>query len=126
MRPRHIPLRTCVSCRTSGDKRGLLRVARQPDGLVVFDRTGKTNGRGAYVCANPSCIGLAKKQNKFARSLKTQVTAEVFETLLAVASALAPIESNSPEKGQKTEEPLQANGDSGTIVKERSAVSTTE
>ena len=83
MRPRHIPLRTCVACRTSGDKRGLLRVVRQPDGAVIYDSTGKSNGRGAYVCANPDCIALARKQKKLDRSLKAEISAEVFETLMA-------------------------------------------
>jgi predicted RNA-binding protein YlxR (DUF448 family) len=82
MRPKHTPIRTCVSCRTSGDKRGLLRVVRQPDGVVVFDQTGKANGRGAYVCASEACIAQAKKQKKLDRSLKAEVKPEVFEELL--------------------------------------------
>lgn len=85
MRPKHTPIRTCVACRTSGDKRGLLRVVRQPDGMVVFDSTGKANGRGAYVCASERCIALAKKQRKFDRSLKSTVDPSVFEALLPQA-----------------------------------------
>jgi uncharacterized protein len=81
MRTRHTPLRTCVACRTTGDKRGLLRVARQPDGSVVYDATGKANGRGAYVCASETCIKAAQKQNKLGRSLKTAVAPELYEEL---------------------------------------------
>jgi uncharacterized protein len=82
MRTKHTPIRTCVACRTSGDKRGLLRVVRQPDGGVIFDRTGKANGRGAYVCAGEACIAQARKQKKLDRSLKAEVKAELFEELL--------------------------------------------
>ena|SRR5258707_1274718 len=82
MRPKHTPIRTCAACRTSGDKRGLLRVVRQPDGTVVYDSTSKANGRGAYVCANEACIAAAKKQKKLDRSLKAEVKPEVFEELL--------------------------------------------
>ena len=82
MRPKHTPIRTCAACRTSGDKRGLLRVVRQPDGGVIFDKTGKANGRGAYVCASETCIAAAKKQRKLDRSLKAEVKPEVFEELL--------------------------------------------
>lgn len=96
MRTRHTPLRTCVACRTSGDKRGLLRVVRKPEGGVVFDRTGKANGRGAYVCASETCIALARKQKKLDRSLKAGVEAEVFETLLAQASQQKPPEPAVP------------------------------
>jgi predicted RNA-binding protein YlxR (DUF448 family) len=85
MRPKHTPLRTCVACRTTGDKRGLLRVVRQPDGAVAFDASGKANGRGAYVCASAKCIALARKQKKLDRSLKATVAPEVFENLLAHA-----------------------------------------
>ncbi len=70
IKPKHIPIRTCVACRTTDAKRGLLRVVRQPDGVVVYDPKGKMPGRGAYVCAQPACIALARKQKKLERSLK--------------------------------------------------------
>jgi hypothetical protein len=83
MRPRHIPQRTCVSCRATGEKRGLLRVVRQPDGTVIFDPTGKRSGRGAYVCASETCIALAAKQKRLERSLKAEVSQVVFDELHA-------------------------------------------
>ena len=85
MRTRHEPLRTCVACRTSGDKRGLLRVVRSPDGVAAYDPSGKANGRGAYVCASEKCIALSQKQRKLNRSLKVEVGAEVFDSLRAQA-----------------------------------------
>lgn len=88
MRKKPIPLRTCVACRTTGDKRALLRVVRQPDGHVIYDRTGKQNGRGAYVCANVICIESARKQKKLEHSLRAEVKPEVFEELLAQVEAL--------------------------------------
>jgi len=85
MRPKHIPLRTCVACRTSGDKRGLLRVVRQPNGLVIVDPTGKANGRGAYICASAPCIALARKQKKLERSLKATVDSTVYDQLAVLS-----------------------------------------
>lgn len=85
VKTRHVPLRTCVACRTSGDKRGLLRVVRQPDGAVAFDAGGKANGRGAYVCASEKCIALARKQKKLDRSLKATVDPAVYDRLAALA-----------------------------------------
>ena len=81
MRPKHVPIRTCVACRTSGDKRGLLRVVRDPEGVVRYDATGKANGRGAYVCATAACIALAEKRQSFSRSLKVSPNASLFEEL---------------------------------------------
>lgn len=86
MRTRHIPIRTCVACRTSGDKRGLLRVVRSPEGQALFDRTGKANGRGAYVCAGEACIALARKRRQLDRSLKVEIPPTLYDELLAAAT----------------------------------------
>ena len=76
IKPKHIPIRTCVACRTSDAKRGLLRVVRQPDGVVVYDSKGKLPGRGAYLCAQATCIALARKQKKLERSLKASAISD--------------------------------------------------
>ena len=73
---RHIPIRTCVACRTADAKRVLLRVVRLADGSVRYDPKGKISGRGAYVCARPECIALARKQKKLERSLKVSALPE--------------------------------------------------
>jgi hypothetical protein len=41
LRPKHIPQRTCIACRTHDAKRGLLRLVRTPEGIVEIDETGK-------------------------------------------------------------------------------------
>ena len=51
-RQRRIPTRTCVVCRERRHKDDLLRIERTPEGQVVFDKTGRLNGRGAYVCSD--------------------------------------------------------------------------
>jgi len=43
--PKHVPLRTCVSCRETKPKRELLRVVRTPDGHVLMDATGKKSAK---------------------------------------------------------------------------------
>ena len=53
-RVKHIPQRTCVGCRKVLPKRVLLRLVRQPEGVVV-DPTGKLAGRGAYLHNTRSC-----------------------------------------------------------------------
>jgi predicted RNA-binding protein YlxR (DUF448 family) len=49
-REQGVPTRTCVVCRQRRQKGDLLRIVRTPEGRVVFDGTGRLNGRGAYVC----------------------------------------------------------------------------
>ncbi len=87
MKRRHTPIRTCVSCRETDEKRDLLRVVRLPDGSVQFDLRGKISGRGAYVCAQEGCIAIARKQKKLERSLKVSIVPEgVFDALRAYAT----------------------------------------
>lgn len=54
-RPKHVPQRTCIVCRQKQDKRSLVRLVRTPEGPVLVDHSGKQNGRGAYLCQNPTC-----------------------------------------------------------------------
>ena len=39
-----------------------MRIARAPDGSVVVDRAGGSEGRGAYVCPEPECIERARRR----------------------------------------------------------------
>jgi predicted RNA-binding protein YlxR (DUF448 family) len=79
---RHIPGRTCLGCRAVKNKRDLLRVVRTPEGGVHVDPGGKESGRGAYVCRDEACLRKVLKTGALARSLKTQIPAEVGERLL--------------------------------------------
>lgn len=71
-RGKHIPQRTCVGCRETLSKRILMRVVRTTEG-VVFDPTGKANGRGAYLHDRWSCWERALK-GSLAQALKTDLT----------------------------------------------------
>ena len=72
------PQRKCVSCGEMKDKKALLRVVKQPDGTIILDKTGKKNGRGAYVCSNLECFNKAKKAKRFEKSFKCQINAEIY------------------------------------------------
>jgi predicted RNA-binding protein YlxR (DUF448 family) len=67
---RAAPSRSCVACRTSRDKRDLLRVVRAPDGAVAYDASGRANGRGAYVCRDEACITTATGKGNLAHALE--------------------------------------------------------
>ncbi len=74
LRPRHVPQRTCVACRQVAGKRTLVRIVRTPEGSVEVDPTGKRNGRGAYLHADPACWDLALKRNVLQHALKTELS----------------------------------------------------
>jgi len=87
-RRKHVPLRTCVACRTARPKRDLVRIVRTPEGAVVVDETGKRNGRGAYLCHQRNCWETAVAQRQLERALKVTLTAETKAQLREYASRL--------------------------------------
>ncbi len=76
-----IPTRKCVGCGEMKEKNLLIRVIRKPEGEVVLDATGKANGRGAYICKNADCLKKASRNKGLERSLKTQISSDVYERL---------------------------------------------
>jgi len=93
MKTRHVPIRTCVVCRQTSEKKTLLRVVRAPEkdgGGVAVDPTGRAHGRGAYICASAECIDKALKQKRFERSLSVgSVPSALAEALKGLAEKVA-------------------------------------
>ena len=85
-KPRKIPQRQCVGCRTMTDKRELVRIVKTREGEIVLDTTGKKSGRGAYVCRNPECLRKARKSRALERAFETAIPAEVYDALEAQMS----------------------------------------
>jgi predicted RNA-binding protein YlxR (DUF448 family) len=88
LKPKHVPQRTCVACRSTSAKREFVRLVRTPDGRVEVDPTGKKAGRGAYLCNQPGCWDQALTKNRLSLALKTTVSAEDNAVLRAYAAAL--------------------------------------
>jgi predicted RNA-binding protein YlxR (DUF448 family) len=84
-----VPQRTCIACRGTEAKRGLVRVVRMPGDRVSLDPTGKANGRGAYVHDTRACWELALKNDRLGRALKTRVDDGDAGLLRAHAASLA-------------------------------------
>ena len=89
-KPRKIPMRMCVGCREMKPKAQLLRVVKPQDGDAHIDRTGKAQGRGAYVCGQIECLRKARKSRALERALEAQIDADVFDQLEAQIQAVEP------------------------------------
>lgn len=87
-RPKHVPQRTCISCREKGDKRGLIRIVRTPEQRVDVDPTGKRNGRGAYLCHRQACWDRALAGTALGRALNTEISNDTKQELQKFAAAL--------------------------------------
>ena len=79
-------MRMCVACRQMRNKKELVRVVRTPEGAVCLDKTGRANGRGAYVCPSLACLNKAVKARALDRALEVAIDAA---TLAALQEALA-------------------------------------
>ena len=88
MANKKIPMRQCVGCGEMKAKKELLRVLKTEE-EVLLDTTGRKNGRGAYICANPECLKKARKSKGLERSLKASIPDEVYENLEKEMSTLA-------------------------------------
>ena len=78
---RKIPMRRCTGCGEMKEKKSLIRIGRTPGGDIRLDRTGKINGRGAYLCDDPSCLRKAQKKHSLQRSLNTAIPDAIFDEL---------------------------------------------
>ena len=81
MKPRKVPTRTCTGCATSSDKRTFVRIVRTPEGHVEVDPTGKANGRGAYLCAEPDCFEMARKRRRIDSALRVSLQEDDYTRL---------------------------------------------
>ena len=79
--PKKIPMRQCVGCGEMKEKKSLIRIIRTPEGRILLDRTGRANGRGAYICDDPACLAAARKKKSLNRAFRMQVSEEIWEEL---------------------------------------------
>lgn len=76
-----IPQRTCIGCMQSKNKKELLRIVKQNDGKIFVDKTGKANGRGAYICNSVDCLEKAIKLKRLEKKFETKIDDEIYEDL---------------------------------------------
>jgi hypothetical protein len=61
------------------EKRTLLRIVLNQNGDISLDSTGKSQGRGAYVCNGPLCLEMAAKNKGLEKSFKRKVPKEILQ-----------------------------------------------
>ncbi|MFQ6030108.1 MAG: RNase P modulator RnpM [Dehalococcoidia bacterium] len=71
-----MPERKCVACGRKVPKSELVRIARTPQGAVVADPTGKSPGRGAYLCSSLECWEQGLHKNVLERGLRSPISAQ--------------------------------------------------
>jgi len=96
-RPKHVPVRMCISCRRTDAKRDFFRLVRDATGHVTVDATGKRAGRGAYLCRATTCWDQALKRRGLERALRIEsLFPEDRAALEQIAQELAQTDSRVP------------------------------
>jgi len=88
MAEKKIPLRKCTGCNEMKPKKELIRVLKTTEEQIILDKTGKKNGRGAYLCNSLECFKQARKTRGLERSLQIKIPDEIYETLEKELSAV--------------------------------------
>lgn len=81
---KNIPKRTCIGCNSQKDKKDLIRIVKNKDDEISIDKTGKTEGRGAYICDDIECLDKAIKSKKIEKTFKMKIENEIYENLRGV------------------------------------------
>ena len=75
------PLRKCVGCNEMKPKTELVRIIKTAEGNILLDKTGRMNGRGAYICRSVECLEKARKSNSLSRSFSMSISADIYDEL---------------------------------------------
>ena len=79
-----LPQRTCIGCNSQKNKKNLIRIVKNKEGNISIDRTGKAQGRGAYICDNITCIEKAIKTKRLERAFEAKIADEIYDKLRGV------------------------------------------
>ena len=81
MKVKKIPMRSCVITHEKCEKRELLRIVKDKNGVVAVDKTGKMNGRGAYIKKDLDVLEKAKKTKALEKHLETSIPDCIYENI---------------------------------------------
>ena len=79
-----LPERTCMGCNGKKPKKELIRIVKNKEGEINVDRTGKIQGRGAYICDNIECLEKLIKTKRLEKIFETKISNEIYEKLRGV------------------------------------------
>lgn len=79
-----VPQRTCMGCNQKKDKNQLIRIVKNKENEISIDRTGKKEGRGAYICDDEKCLERLMKSKRLEKVFEMEITQEIYESLRGV------------------------------------------
>ena len=81
---KRLPQRTCIGCNSKKDKVALIRIVKNNKNEISIDRTGKQEGRGAYICDDIKCLEKVIKSKRLEKVFDYKISDEIYENLRGV------------------------------------------
>lgn len=81
-----VPERSCMGCNQKKAKKDLIRIVKNKEGQINIDKTGKLEGRGAYICDSIECLERVIKSKRLERVLEAKIDNEIYDSLRGVIS----------------------------------------
>ena len=78
------PQRTCMGCNVKKDKKEFIRILKNKENEINIDKTGKMEGRGAYICDNIECLEKLIKTKRLEKVFDMKISEEIYENLRGV------------------------------------------
>ena len=85
MRPRHIPVRTCVTCQTRKPQSELVRLVKDAEGGILVSPPRDVPGRGVYLCREQKCWVEGIEKGRIARAIRGSVPSTDAAAIIAWA-----------------------------------------
>ena len=73
-----------MGCNEKKDKNQLIRIVKNKENEIHVDRTGKMEGRGAYICDDIKCLEKVIKSKRLEKVLDINISDEIYESLRGV------------------------------------------
>lgn len=70
-----------MGCYSKKDKNDLIRIVKNKQNEVIIDKTGKQEGKGAYICKRQECLDKVIKSKRLDKVLETKISEEFYNNL---------------------------------------------
>lgn len=73
-----------MGCNEKKDKNQLIRIVKNKENEINVDKTGKMQGRGAYICNDEKCLEKVMKSKRLEKVLEIKISDEIYESIRGV------------------------------------------
>ena len=70
-----------MGCNEKKAKKELIRIVKNKEGKIFVDKTGKAEGRGAYLCDSVLCLEKVVKNKRIEKALECKISEEIYQEL---------------------------------------------